>query len=70
MKGGKSREPLRTVHVGSVPELDRLPPQLRYRPTPWKQEAERVVRLNKHKYILLKCSANYCNLFQDGLCCS
>ena len=70
MKGGKSREPLRTVHVGSVPELDRLPPQLRYRPTPWKLEAERVFRLNKHNYILLKCSANYCNLFHAELGCS
>lgn len=39
-------------------QLDRLPPQLQYRPTPWKQEAKRVVRCNKHKYRLTELSEN------------
>lgn len=62
VKGVKSRQPLRTMYVGSVPESHRLPLQLQYQPTPWKQEAKgRVVRLNKHKYVLPKLSENYCN---------
>ena len=63
-------------HVSPVPkardadQLDDVDPYLTEKYKEEHEEAERVVRLSKHKYILLKRSANYCNLFQDGLCCS